>query len=108
MKEKEIFTLGDARKLTAPKAFVTMLKPAGSSCNLDCSYCYYLDKAMQYGGRNAVMDDELLEMYILRAVQRNPDKEIILREKSAPFLCHQCTVRLYGILYTFPGGIFFL
>ena len=26
MKEKEIFTLGDARKLTAPKAFVTMLR----------------------------------------------------------------------------------
>ena len=71
MKEKEIFTLGDARKLTAPKAFVTMLKPAGSSCNLDCSYCYYLDKAMQYGGRNAVMDDELLEMYIRQYIEAN-------------------------------------
>ena len=71
MKEKEIFTLGDARKLTAPKAFVTMLKPAGSSCNLACSYCYYLDKAMQYGGRNAVMDDELLEMYIRQYIEAN-------------------------------------
>ena len=45
-----------------PVAFTTMLKPAGSTCNLDCHYCYYLDKAVQYGGRQAVMSDELLGM----------------------------------------------
>ena len=51
MKQKQIFTFRDAEKQVAPAAFSIMLKPAGSACNLDCHYCYYLDKAVQYGGR---------------------------------------------------------
>ena len=51
MKTKDIFTFRDAEKQAGPVAFATMLKPAGSTCNLDCHYCYYLDKAVQYGGR---------------------------------------------------------
>lgn len=70
-KTKEIFTLGDARKLAGPQAFMTMLKPAGSTCNLDCTYCYYLDKALQYGGKEAVMSDELLETYIRQYIEAN-------------------------------------
>lgn len=42
-KPKDIFTFRDAEKQTGPVAFSTMLKPAGSACNLDCHYCYYLD-----------------------------------------------------------------
>ena len=71
MKGKEIFTLEDAEKLVSPVSFVTMLKPAGSSCNLDCTYCYYLDKAVQYGGRNVPMPDDLLEMYIRQYIEAN-------------------------------------
>lgn len=71
MKNRPIFTFDDARRQTAPVAFMTMLKPAGSSCNLDCSYCYYLDKAAQYGGRQAVMSDELLERYIRQYIEAN-------------------------------------
>ena len=48
MKQKQIFTFRDAEKQVAPAAFSIMLKPAGSACNLDCHYCYYLDKAVQY------------------------------------------------------------
>ncbi len=71
MKKKDIFTLEDARKIVAPKSFMTMLKPAGSSCNMDCTYCYYLDKAIQYGGKNAVMDDDLLEIYVRQYIEAN-------------------------------------
>ncbi len=70
-RDKEIFTFRDAEKQTAPAAFMTMLKPAGSACNLDCTYCYYLDKAAQYGGREAVMSDELLELYIRQYIEAN-------------------------------------
>ena len=60
MKTKDIFTFRDAEKQAGPVAFATMLKPAGSTCNLDCHHFYYLDKAVQYGGRQAAMSDEKL------------------------------------------------
>ena len=71
MKNKDIFTFRDAEKQAGPVAFSTMLKPAGSACNLDCHYCYYLDKAVQYGGRQAVMSDELLELYVKQYIEAN-------------------------------------
>ena len=48
-----------------------MVKPAGSACNMDCSYCYYLDKAVQDGGKEAVMSDALLEEYIRQYLEAN-------------------------------------
>lgn len=71
MKNKDIFTFRDAEKQAGPVAFSTMLKPAGSACNLDCHYCYYLDKAVQYGGKQAVMSDELLELYVRQYIEAN-------------------------------------
>ncbi len=71
MKNKDIFTFRDAEKQAGPVAFSTMLKPAGSACNLDCHYCYYLDKAVQYGGKQAVMSDELLELYVKQYICAN-------------------------------------
>lgn len=71
MKQKDIFTFRDAERQAAPVAFSTMIKPAGSTCNLDCCYCYYLDKAVQYGGRQAVMEDDLLERYIRQYIEAN-------------------------------------
>lgn len=46
MKTNLLFT--DALKLKRPNAFHVMLKPAGSSCNLNCTYCYYLEKSKLY------------------------------------------------------------
>lgn len=71
MKDKEIFTFRDAERLTGPAAFMTLVKPAGSACNLECTYCYYLDKALQYGGREPAMSDELLESYIRQYIEAN-------------------------------------
>ncbi len=77
MKQKAIYTFQDAVKQTAPVAFSTMIKPAGSSCNLDCHYCYYLDKALQYGGKQAVMSDELLELYVKQYIEANDVPEVL-------------------------------
>jgi uncharacterized protein len=41
----------DALKLKRPNAFNVMLKPAGPSCNLNCTYCYYLEKRKLYPGK---------------------------------------------------------
>lgn len=68
---KKAITFSDAQKECAPVAFSSMIKPAGSTCNLDCQYCYYLDKARIYGGHEAVMSDELLEMYVKQYIEAN-------------------------------------
>ncbi len=75
-KQKAIYTFQDAVKRSAPVAFSTMLKPAGSTCNLDCHYCYYLDKALQYGGKQAVMNDEMLELYVRQYIESNEVPEV--------------------------------
>lgn len=69
--DQNTISLGDGIKEMRPVAFTTMLKPAGSTCNLNCSYCYYLDKALQYGGKQCVMNEELLEDYIRQYIQGN-------------------------------------
>lgn len=51
------------------KPLYVMAKPAGSACNLACSYCYYLDKRRFYGEETCArpfMSDETLELYIKR------------------------------------------
>jgi len=48
-----------------PQVLNLLVKPIGSACNLNCAYCYYLEKEKLYpakGGR--VMSDALLEKYI--------------------------------------------
>ena len=42
-----------------------MPKPAGSACNLNCAYCYYLEKQKLYAeSPKQEMSDETLERYI--------------------------------------------
>ncbi len=69
MANKEIFTLEDAQRVAGPRAFSTLIKPFGSNCNLDCTYCYYIDKALQYEGLESVMPAELLENYISQYIE---------------------------------------
>ncbi len=64
-------TLADVQKEMRPVAFSTLVKPAGSTCNLDCSYCYYLDKAVQYGGHEAIMSEDLLREYVRQYITAN-------------------------------------
>jgi uncharacterized protein len=47
------------------KPLYVMLKPVGSSCNLACDYCYYLEKTKLYSqNKNRVMSDTLLERFV--------------------------------------------
>lgn len=69
MNNKELFTLSDATRRIGPRSFTTLIKPGGSACNLACKYCYYLEKAELYGGRQPIMDPELLELYIKQYIE---------------------------------------
>ena len=68
--------LEDAVRITGPAAFNIMLKPAGSLCNLGCAYCYYLDKADIYGGREPRMNLEMLETVIREYIAANDVPEV--------------------------------
>ncbi len=61
---RNTITLTDAARMAGPPAFNIMIKPCGSACNLDCRYCYYLDKASLYGGHEQKMTESLLETLI--------------------------------------------
>jgi uncharacterized protein len=68
MKPNLLFT--DALKLKRPNAFHVMLKPAGSSCNLNCTYCYYLEKKKLYPEtREMKMSVELLENFTRQFIE---------------------------------------
>ena len=61
-----------AKALTA---FHVMAKPVGPICNLDCQYCFYLEKENLYGKKpDWAMPDEVLESYIRQfiAAQDSP------------------------------------
>lgn len=48
-----------------PFAFQAMAKPIGSACNLNCTYCYYLEKQKLYKDTGSFrMSDALLEKFI--------------------------------------------
>jgi uncharacterized protein len=77
MSKKSFITFGDALKGSAPTAFSSMVKPVGSACNLDCSYCYYLDKAPTiYDNRQPLMSLELLEEYTRQYIEANEVPEV--------------------------------
>lgn len=55
-----------------------MAKPIGSLCNLDCKYCYYLEKEKLYQNRKKLeMSDELLEIFTKSYIEAQPVKEVL-------------------------------
>src|SRR6266849_2454717 len=58
-------------------AFHVMTKPIGPICNLDCKYCFYLEKEKLYpGGHGWKMPDDVLEAYIRQYIQSQDSPEI--------------------------------
>lgn len=74
---KENLTFDDALRLTGPLRFNLMVKPAGSLCNLDCAYCYYLDKADIYGGREPRMSIDELERFVRTYIEACQSDEVV-------------------------------
>ncbi len=59
------------------KAFHVMTKPIGPICNLDCSYCFYLEKEKLFpAGHQFKMSDEVLENYIRQFIAGQEAPEV--------------------------------
>ncbi|HEY4787198.1 MAG TPA: radical SAM protein, partial [Bacteroidales bacterium] len=53
-----------------PVAFQVMAKPMSSTCNLNCTYCYYLEKEKLYANTGSYrMNDAVLESFIKQYIE---------------------------------------
>mgnify|MGYP002733857084 CR=1 FL=1 len=58
--------------------FYISSKPVGSVCNLDCHYCYYLEKTHLYPKKEKhLMSDEMLERYIKAYISESQSNEVV-------------------------------
>ena len=71
---------GENREISpsSSEPFVIMAKPVGPACNLECSYCYYLEAATLFSTRDTFrMSDEILENYIRQYIASSPGPEVL-------------------------------
>jgi uncharacterized protein len=56
-----------------PQGIHIVAKPIGPKCNLECEYCFYLEKQILFPkGENYVMSDKVLEAYITKYITLQP------------------------------------
>jgi uncharacterized protein len=65
----------------AHSPFHMMTKPIGPICNLDCTYCFYLEKEKLYPGtkpgtKNWEMSGEVLERYVREYIAAQPQDQV--------------------------------
>lgn len=58
--------------------FYISSKPVGSVCNLDCHYCYYLEKTHLYPKKQKhLMSEEMLEHYVKSYIAESQGAEVV-------------------------------
>jgi uncharacterized protein len=55
-----------------------MAKPSGAVCNIDCKYCFYLEKEKLYPekGKNWQMSEETLDLYVRQYIEAQDVPEV--------------------------------
>src|SRR5579872_6018984 len=62
----------------APSYFHVLSKPSGATCNLDCTYCFFLSKEKLYPNSRFRMSDDLLEIYIRQLIESQGGPEVTI------------------------------
>lgn len=77
-KRSRIISFDEAhKKYEGARTFTIMLKPVGSVCNLNCDYCYYLEKKNLYPNTtNFKLDEQLLDKFTRQYIQEQDVNEI--------------------------------
>lgn len=61
-----------------PASFHVMAKPSGPLCNLDCKYCFYLDKESLFAsGTRFRMSDEVLAAFVRQQFESQRGPEVV-------------------------------
>lgn len=79
MTKNKTIQFTDATRINkVPDAFSIMAKPIGPKCNLNCTYCYYLEKKELYPDTsNFKMSDEILGLFIKNYIQEQKATTIV-------------------------------
>ena len=64
--------------VSAPPSFHLLAKPTGSACNLDCAYCFFLEKERLYPQKRTRMTDATLEGYIRQLIEAHQTPEVTI------------------------------
>ena len=58
--------------------FQLIAKPTGSTCNLNCKYCFYSDKDYLYPnrGKNFIMDEVTLKKYVINQIKASTSDSV--------------------------------
>ena len=60
----------------APPAFHLLAKPSGATCNIDCTYCFFLSKEALYPNEKTRMSEATLEAYIRQLLESHRTPEV--------------------------------
>ena len=60
----------------APPVFHLLAKPTGSTCNIDCKYCFFLSKEALYPNERNRMSESTLEAYIRQLLESHRTPEV--------------------------------
>ncbi|HWZ18053.1 MAG TPA: anaerobic sulfatase maturase [Ktedonobacteraceae bacterium] len=70
--------LPDSWPKNAPTYFHVLSKPSGATCNLDCTYCFFLSKEKLYPNSRFRMSEETLETYIRQLLESQRAPEVTI------------------------------
>jgi uncharacterized protein len=60
----------------APPAFHLLAKPSGSTCNIDCTYCFFLSKEALYPDERSRMSDATLAAYLRQLLEAHTAPQV--------------------------------
>ena len=93
-----------------PPRIHVLAKPTGAICNLQCSYCFFLNKDRLYPGSHFRMSDEVLETYIRQLIEYHRSPQVTVAwQGGEPTLMGIDFYRRaldYQRLYKKPGMVF--
>jgi Arylsulfatase regulator (Fe-S oxidoreductase) len=59
-----------------PPGFHLLAKPSGSTCNIDCTYCFFLSKKALYPNEKSRMSDATLDAYIRQLLESHRTPQV--------------------------------
>lgn len=62
----------------APPCFHLLAKPSGSTCNINCTYCFFLSKEALYPNEKSRMSDDTLEVYLRQLLESHTTPQVIV------------------------------